>query len=119
MFVLASMPLATVVPTGAQEALALTVCTVEDLHIHPGCTMHPNYVFSHNVYHLLLITVVCTLSPCPPLPHPLPHPVGEEESNEPPKSLWKPPPVVPKEDNKTGANKKTYFVCNERTSYTS
>ena len=55
----------------------------------------------------------------PPLPRPLPHPVGEEESNEPPKSLWKPPPVVPKEDNKTGANKKTYFVCNERTSYTS
>ena len=39
---------------------------------------------------------------------------SEEEKDEPPKSQWKPPPVVPKEDPKTGANKKTYFVCNQR-----
>jgi radial spoke head protein 4A len=36
------------------------------------------------------------------------------ERDEPPKSQWKPPPVVPKEEAKTGANKKTYFVCNNR-----
>ena len=39
---------------------------------------------------------------------------SEEEKDEPPKSQWKPPPVVPKEEPKTGANKKTYFVCNQR-----
>ena len=38
----------------------------------------------------------------------------EEERDEPPKSQWKPPPVIPKEDPKTGTNKKTYFVCNQR-----
>ena len=37
---------------------------------------------------------------------------SEEEKDEPPKSQWKPPPTVPKEEPKTGANKKTYFVCN-------
>ena len=41
-----------------------------------------------------------------------------EESDEPkdelPKSQWKPPPVTPKEDPKSGTNKKTYFVCNNR-----
>ncbi|XP_065882304.1 radial spoke head protein 6 homolog A-like [Dysidea avara] len=30
-----------------------------------------------------------------------------------PKPDWKPPPTIPKEANKTGTNKKTYFVCNE------
>ena len=40
----------------------------------------------------------------------------EEEKDEPPKSQWKAPPTVPKEEAKTGANKKTYFVCNQRTS---
>lgn len=39
---------------------------------------------------------------------------SESEKDEPPKSQWKPPPVVPKEELKTGANKKTYFVCNNR-----
>lgn len=39
---------------------------------------------------------------------------GEEhEEDVVPKPDFKPPPVVPKEDNKTGANKKTYFVCND------
>lgn len=41
---------------------------------------------------------------------------SEEEKDEPPKSEWKPPPTVLKEDAKTGVNKKTYFVCNERKS---
>ena len=39
---------------------------------------------------------------------------SESEKDEPPKSQWKPPPVVPKEEQKTGVNKKTYFVCNCR-----
>ena len=30
-----------------------------------------------------------------------------------PKPDWKPPPTIPKE-HKTGTNKKTFFVCNER-----
>lgn len=34
------------------------------------------------------------------------------EENELPKSTWKLPPVVPKEEARTGANKKVYFVCN-------
>lgn len=38
---------------------------------------------------------------------------SEEEKDEPPKSQWKPPPVIPKEEPKTGTNKKTYFVCNQ------
>ncbi|XP_066488556.1 radial spoke head protein 6 homolog A-like [Tiliqua scincoides] len=37
----------------------------------------------------------------------------EEEKDEPPKPNYKPPPVIPKEENRTGANKFTYFVCNE------
>ncbi|XP_042324971.1 radial spoke head protein 6 homolog A-like isoform X2 [Sceloporus undulatus] len=37
----------------------------------------------------------------------------DEEKDEPPKPNYKPPPVVPKEENRTGANKFTYFVCNE------
>jgi len=39
----------------------------------------------------------------------------EEEGNEidnTPKPNWKPPPVIPKEGNKIGANKFVYFVCN-------
>ena len=39
---------------------------------------------------------------------------SEAEKDEPPKSQWKPPPTVPKEEPKSGANKKTYFVCNNR-----
>nr|XP_039262999.1 radial spoke head protein 4 homolog A-like [Styela clava] len=36
---------------------------------------------------------------------------GEED--EVPKPDYKPPPVIPKEDNRTGTNKYVYFVCNE------
>jgi radial spoke head protein 4A len=35
-----------------------------------------------------------------------------EEKDELPRSQWKPPPVIPKEEPKSGTNKKTYFVCN-------
>ncbi|NXA60229.1 RSH4A protein, partial [Mohoua ochrocephala] len=40
---------------------------------------------------------------------------GEEKEKEaePPKSTYKPPPEVPKEENGTGTNKYIYFVCNE------
>ncbi|KAG3256280.1 radial spoke head protein 6 homolog A [Ictidomys tridecemlineatus] len=46
---------------------------------------------------------------------------GEEEGEEDeekavdviPKPTWKPPPAIPKEDSRTGANKYLYFVCNE------
>ncbi|KAF6288991.1 radial spoke head 6-like protein A [Rhinolophus ferrumequinum] len=46
---------------------------------------------------------------------------GEEEGEEDeekvpdiiPKPTWKPPPVIPKEENRTGTNKYLYFVCNE------
>ncbi|XP_071961999.1 radial spoke head protein 6 homolog A-like [Antedon mediterranea] len=39
---------------------------------------------------------------------------GEEhEEDDTPKPDFKPPPVIPKEDNHTGANKKLFFVCNE------
>lgn len=37
----------------------------------------------------------------------------KEKEDEPPKSSYKPPPVIPKEENGTGANKYIYFVCNE------
>lgn len=37
-----------------------------------------------------------------------------EEKDEFPRSQWKPPPVIPKEEPKTGTNSKTYFVCNNR-----
>lgn len=37
----------------------------------------------------------------------------EEEKDEPPKPNYKPPPVIPKEDYRTGTNKFSYFVCNE------
>ncbi|XP_035617242.1 radial spoke head protein 6 homolog A [Oncorhynchus keta] len=36
-----------------------------------------------------------------------------EEIDALPRSTFKPPPVVPKEDNRTGVNKFTYFVCRE------
>ncbi|XP_067293852.1 radial spoke head protein 6 homolog A isoform X2 [Pseudorasbora parva] len=36
-----------------------------------------------------------------------------EAADPPPKSTYKPPPPVPKEENHTGANKFTYFVCQE------
>ena len=45
---------------------------------------------------------------------------GEEDEDEEdhipkvPKPEYKPPPTVPREDHRTGANKKTYFVCTER-----
>ncbi|MBN3313023.1 RSH4A protein, partial [Atractosteus spatula] len=38
---------------------------------------------------------------------------GQEEIDPLPKSTYKPPPVVPKEENRTGANKFSYFVCSE------
>lgn len=37
----------------------------------------------------------------------------DEEKDDTPKSEWKPPVVIPKEMNKTGANKFVYFVCNQ------
>jgi hypothetical protein len=40
--------------------------------------------------------------------------IFSEQEDDTPKPDFKPPPVVPKEDNRTGANKKTYFVCNDR-----
>lgn len=48
-------------------------------------------------------------------------PGGEEEGEEDeekvadavPKPQWKPPPAVPKEESRTGANKYLYFVCAE------
>ncbi|XP_039722183.1 radial spoke head protein 6 homolog A [Pteropus medius] len=46
---------------------------------------------------------------------------GEEEGEEDeekvsdivPKPMWKPPPVIPKEESRMGTNKYLYFVCNE------
>ncbi|KAM5297509.1 radial spoke head protein 6 homolog A [Glossophaga mutica] len=46
---------------------------------------------------------------------------GEEEGEEDeekvsdflPKRTWKPPPLIPKEESRLGANKYLYFVCNE------
>jgi len=37
----------------------------------------------------------------------------EEQEDDTPKPEYKPPPVVPKEESRVGANKKTYFVCND------
>ncbi|XP_027643527.2 radial spoke head protein 4 homolog A-like [Falco peregrinus] len=37
----------------------------------------------------------------------------KEKEDELPKTTYKPPPVIPKEENGTGANKYVYFVCNE------
>ncbi|XP_066227957.1 radial spoke head protein 6 homolog A [Saccopteryx leptura] len=46
---------------------------------------------------------------------------GEEEGEEDeekifdtiPKRMWKPPPIIPKEESRSGTNKYLYFVCNE------
>ncbi|XP_055519725.1 radial spoke head protein 6 homolog A isoform X1 [Leucoraja erinacea] len=38
---------------------------------------------------------------------------GEVVEDKPPASTYKPPPVIPKEENRSGANKFTYFVCSE------
>lgn len=40
--------------------------------------------------------------------------LSEQEEDDTPKPDFKPPPEIPKEENKTGTNKKTYFVCNDR-----
>lgn len=40
---------------------------------------------------------------------------GEGEEDPLPKSTYKPPPTVPKEDRGTGVNKYSYHVCNYRT----
>lgn len=40
------------------------------------------------------------------------------EEDDIPRTEFKPPPVIPKEDNRVGCNKKAYYVCNEGTSYT-
>lgn len=37
----------------------------------------------------------------------------EAEEDDTPKPDFKPPPVVPREENRTATNKKTYFVCND------
>ncbi|XP_055056458.2 radial spoke head protein 4 homolog A [Misgurnus anguillicaudatus] len=36
-----------------------------------------------------------------------------DAADPPPKSTYKPPPAVPREENRTGVNKFTYFVCKE------
>ncbi|XP_037371434.1 radial spoke head protein 6 homolog A [Talpa occidentalis] len=42
---------------------------------------------------------------------------GEEDEEKAPdvtpKPAWKPPPVIPREESRSGANKYLYFVCNE------
>jgi len=38
---------------------------------------------------------------------------AKEDEDDIPKPDYKPPPVIPREENGTGCNKKTYFVCNE------
>jgi hypothetical protein len=40
--------------------------------------------------------------------------LSEQEEDDTPKPDFKPPPEIPKEENKAGTNKKTYFVCNDR-----
>ncbi|GCB80411.1 radial spoke head protein 4 homolog A [Scyliorhinus torazame] len=37
----------------------------------------------------------------------------EEVEDKPPASTYKPPPVIPKEENRSGTNKYTYFACSE------
>ncbi|XP_072405444.1 radial spoke head protein 4 homolog A [Chiloscyllium punctatum] len=37
----------------------------------------------------------------------------EEPEDKPPESTYKPPPVIPKEENRSGTNRYTYFVCSE------
>lgn len=38
---------------------------------------------------------------------------GEKEEDDFPKSTYKPPPVIPKEENRFGTNKFSYFVCSQ------
>jgi radial spoke head protein 4A len=38
----------------------------------------------------------------------------DNEEDPLPKSTYKPPGVVPKEERNTGVNKFTYYVCNHR-----
>ncbi|XP_057595518.1 radial spoke head protein 4 homolog A isoform X2 [Hippopotamus amphibius kiboko] len=38
---------------------------------------------------------------------------GEDDEDELPKSFYKAPQAIPKEESRTGANKYVYFVCNE------
>ena len=38
----------------------------------------------------------------------------EAEIDDTPKPDYKQPPSVPKEESRTGVNKKVYFVCNDR-----
>lgn len=38
----------------------------------------------------------------------------EDEEDQLPKSMYKPPPEIPNEDLGTGCNKYVYFVCAER-----
>ena len=40
--------------------------------------------------------------------------VEEQQEDDTPKPDWKPAPEVPREENRSGSNKKTYFVCNDR-----
>lgn len=42
---------------------------------------------------------------------------GEGEEDPLPKSAFKPPPTVPKEERGTGVNKHSYYVCNRRMYY--
>lgn len=37
----------------------------------------------------------------------------DAEEDDIPQTEFKASPVIPKEDNRVGCNKKTYFVCNE------
>lgn len=39
---------------------------------------------------------------------------GDGEEDPLPKSTYKPPPTVPKEERGSGVNKYTYYVCNRR-----
>ncbi|XP_049477124.1 radial spoke head protein 6 homolog A isoform X2 [Panthera uncia] len=37
----------------------------------------------------------------------------EKDTDVTPKPMWKPPPVIPREESRSGTNKYLYFVCNE------
>lgn len=58
---------------------------------------------------IILLTVVQCIAFC--------RHVDEEggEEDDTPKPDWKPPPVIPKEENRTGTNKRNFFVTTERT----
>lgn len=40
--------------------------------------------------------------------------IEEQQEDDTPKPDWKPAPEIPREENRSGSNKKTYFVCNDR-----